>query len=112
MVIGINKIILDKILKIFMFLFLDCTPIISETSRPKSINKYKDIGIHRVKLDPLTKRKTAIEAKNKNNVKIMDINSFLFFWFKFSPPLLIDYKILVEKRPIYGNEILCKLNKI
>lgn len=110
MVIGINKIILDKILKIFMFLFLDCTPIISETSRPKSINKYKDIGIHRVKLDPLTKRKTAIEAKN--NVKIMDINSFLFFWFKFSPPLLIDYKILVEKRPIYGNKILCKLNKI
>lgn len=105
MVIGIIKIILDRILKIFMLLLLDCIPIISETSRPKSINKYKDIGIHRVKLDLLTKRKTAIEAKNKNNVKIRDINSFLFFCDKFSPPLLIDYKVLIEKRPIYGNKI-------
>lgn len=79
MVIGIIKIILHKILKIFILLLLDCPPIISETSKPKSISIYKDIGIHKVKLGPLTKRKTAIEAKNRNSVKMIDINSFLFF---------------------------------
>lgn len=63
MVIGIIKIILDRILKIFMLLLLDCIPIISETSRPKSINKYKDIGIHRVKLDPLQKEKLQLRLR-------------------------------------------------
>lgn len=69
-----------------MLLLLDCIPIISETSRPISISKYKLIGNHRFKFGPLTKRKTAIEVKNKNNVKMMEINSFLFFWNKFFPP--------------------------